>query len=179
MTDIHKELITLIIAYTCVAVFVATALASVFDLFNVLKLAADIRKKLHTALIVEIVGIAVGVFGGFLRFNPQPVANRITQLQEETRNLEIQSRRYLPDKTVRELITAWGHNDRNSALKLAEPSAVDKLFSAQSLKVNSKDLTCYVAGTGQRHCQISHTKGIVAFRLKETDQGWWVESVDF
>jgi hypothetical protein len=179
MTDIHKELITLIIAYTCVGVFVATAVASVLNLFNVLELAADIRKKLHAALIVEIVGISVGVFGGFLRLNPQPVANKITQLQEKTRNLEIQSRRYLPDKTVQELITAWGHNDRNSALKLAESSAVDKLFSAQSLKVNSKDLTCYPAGTGQRHCQISHTKGIVVFLLKETDQGWWVESVEF
>jgi hypothetical protein len=65
MTDIHKELITLIIAHTCVGVFVATAVASVLNLFNLVKLAADIRKKLHTALIVEIVAIAVGVFGGF------------------------------------------------------------------------------------------------------------------
>jgi hypothetical protein len=106
MTDIHRELITLIIAYTCVGVFVATAVASVLNLFNALKLAADIRKKLHTALIVEIVGIAVGVFGGFLQLNPQPVANKITQLQEKIRNLEIQARRYVPDKTVLELITA-------------------------------------------------------------------------
>jgi hypothetical protein len=179
MTDIHKELITLIIAYTCVGVFVATAVASVLNLFNVLKLAADIRKKLHAALIIEIVAIAVGVFGGLLRLNPQPVANQITQLQEKTRNLEIKSHRYLPDKAIWELVTAWSRNDRETALKLAEASAVDKLFSAQSLKVNSQDLTCYPSGTGQRDCQIPHTKGIVAFRLKETDQGWWVESIEF
>jgi hypothetical protein len=179
MTEIHKELITLIIAYTCMGVFVATALASVLDIFNVLKLAADIRKKLHVALIVEIVGIAVGVFGGFLRLNPQPVASKFAELQAKTRNLEDQLRLHLPEESVRELLTAWNHSDRDAALKLAEPSAVDRLFSASSLKVNSEDLTCYPAGTGQRHCQISHTRGILVFRLIKTDQGWWVESVEY
>jgi len=84
-----------------------------------------------------------------------------------------------PEKTARELLAAWNHSDRNTALKLAEASAVDKLFSASSLKVNSKTLTCYPAGTGQRDCQISHTKGILVFRLIETDQGWWVETVEY
>lgn len=40
--------------------------------------------------------------------------------------------------------------DRNTALKLAEPAAVDKLFSGPSLKVNAKELACHPVGTGQR-----------------------------
>ena len=84
-----------------------------------------------------------------------------------------------PEKTVRKLLTAWNHRDRDIALKMAEGRAVDKLFSASSLKVNSKELTCYPAGTGQRDCQTPHTKGILVFRLIETDQGWWVERVEY
>jgi hypothetical protein len=179
MTDIHKELLTLIIAYTCVGVFVATGLASVLDIFNVLTLAADIRRKLHAALIVEVVVIAVGVFGGLLRLNPQPVASKFAGFQAEIRNLEAQVRIYLPEKTVRELLTAWNRNDRDAALKVARPSAVDKLFGASSREANSKDLTCEPVGTGQRDCQISYGNGILVFRLKETDQGWWVENVEY
>lgn len=84
-----------------------------------------------------------------------------------------------PEKTVRELLVAWNQSDRNAALKVAGPSAVDKLFSASSLKVNSKEMTCYPVGKGQRDCQMSHTKGILSVRLIETDQGWWVEGVEY
>jgi NAD/NADP transhydrogenase alpha subunit len=72
---IYRDLIVLIIAFTCVGVFVATAIASVLDLFNLLKLAADIQKKLHTVLIVGVVGIAVAAFGGFL--NPKPIVEKV------------------------------------------------------------------------------------------------------
>jgi len=84
-----------------------------------------------------------------------------------------------PKKTARELLTAWKQGDRDAALKVAKPDAVDKLFRASSeLKkaVSSKDFTCYLAGTGQRDCQI---EGILGFRLTETDQGWWVENVEY
>lgn len=65
----------LIIAFTCVGLFVATAIASGLDLFNLLKLAPDIRKKLHAVLLVEIVGISVVAFAGFL--NPKPIAQKV------------------------------------------------------------------------------------------------------
>ena len=84
-----------------------------------------------------------------------------------------------PEKTVRALLTAWNRGDRDTALKMAERGTVDKLFSASSLKVNSKELTCYPVGTGQRDCQLAHPKGILIFRLLETDQGWWIESVEY
>lgn len=72
---IYRDLIVLIIAFTCVGVFVATAIASMLNLFNLLKLATDIRKKLHAVLIVEIVGIAVAAFAGFL--NPKPIVEKV------------------------------------------------------------------------------------------------------
>jgi hypothetical protein len=84
-----------------------------------------------------------------------------------------------PEKTAHALLTAWIASDRNTALKLAEPAAVDKLFSGPSLKVNAKELACHPVGTGQRDCQITHTKGIMVFRLRETNQGWWVENVEY
>lgn len=77
------------------------------------------------------------------------------------------------------LLTAWITSDRNTALNLAEPSAVDKLFSTPLLKINVKELACHPVGTGQRDCQINHTKGIMVFRLRETNQGWWVENVEY
>lgn len=87
---IYRDLIVLIIAFTCVGVFVATAIASMLDLFNLLKLAPDIRRKLHIVLIVEIVGIAVAVFGGFL--NPAPIAQSV-----ERQRLELE--RQITDST--------------------------------------------------------------------------------
>ena len=83
-----------------------------------------------------------------------------------------------PEKTTQALLKAWNNGDQDTALKLAEESAVNKLFSAsaETLKVSSKELTCYLAGTGQRHCQIA---GVLNFTLIETDQGWWMKSVEY
>ena len=78
MTVNHQELIILIIAYTCVGVFIATAIATVLDLFKLLKIAPDIRKTLHRVLLVEIVVIAVGALAGFL--NPKPIAQKVERL---------------------------------------------------------------------------------------------------
>jgi hypothetical protein len=83
------------------------------------------------------------------------------------------------EKASRELLAAWSRKDRQAALRLAEPRAVDKLFGAPPLQVNSKEVTCYTVGTGQRDCQFSHGAGILAFRLFETDQGWRVQNVEY
>ena len=55
-----------------------------------------------------------------------------------------------PEKTTHAPLTAWIAGDRNTALKLAEPAAVDKLFSGPSLKVNAKELAYHPIGKGQR-----------------------------
>jgi hypothetical protein len=83
------------------------------------------------------------------------------------------------EKAAHELLAAWSRKDRQAALRLAEPRAVDKLFGAPSLQVNSKEMTCYPVGTGQRDCQLPHAAGILSFRLFETDQGWRVQNVEY
>ena len=82
---------------------------------------------------------------------------------------------------MRELVAAWKESDRATALKLAEPDAIDKLFGEPTLmsKPNSKELNCWPSGTGHRDCQIPYLEGILIFRLKETDQGWRVVKADY
>ena len=75
-----NDLIILIIAFTCVGLFIATAIATALDLFNLLKLAPDIRKKLHAVLLVEIAIVSVAAFKGFL--NPKPIAQQIEKVEK-------------------------------------------------------------------------------------------------
>ena len=89
-------LIILIIAFTCVGLFIATVIATVLDLFNLLKLASDIRKKLHTVLLVETVVVSVAAFSGFL--NPKPVAQRIERV-EQVEGEKLQLEKQFTDST--------------------------------------------------------------------------------
>jgi hypothetical protein len=84
-----------------------------------------------------------------------------------------------PEKSARDLLSAWNRKDRDAALKVAGRSAVDKLFAASELQVNSKDMTCYPSGTGQRDCHMPHAKGVLIFRIMESDRGWRVETVEY
>ncbi len=70
-------LIGLIIGYTCVGVFVATAFAVVLDMFGRGRLPSDVRSMLYKALVVEVVVICVGWFASIAKFNPQPVKAEI------------------------------------------------------------------------------------------------------
>ena len=70
-----------------------------------------------------------------------------------------------PESAARALLTAWQHADRNAARKIADPGAVEKLFGATELRVNSAQMTCYPVGTGQSDCQVPHAKGILNLRL--------------
>jgi hypothetical protein len=83
------------------------------------------------------------------------------------------------EKAARELLAAWNRKDRQAALGFADARAVDKLFGAPSLLVNSKEVTCYPVGTAQRDCQFSHAAGVLVFRLLETDQGWRVQNIEY
>jgi hypothetical protein len=103
---------------------------------------------------------------------------RSPELSKKPAETVVRDVRRDPEKTTQALLKAGNNRDQDTALKLAEESAVNKLFSAsaETLKVSSKELTCYLAGTGQRHCQIA---GVLNFTLIETDQGWWVKSVEY
>lgn len=134
------------------------------------------------AVITAVTGLIIGLrqIGSVPdAAKPPPERPAVVTAQDNRQPKTGTSSPFDPERTVRELLAAWNHSDRNAALKLAEPSAVDTLFSASSLKVNSKEMTCYPVGTGLRDCQMSHTKGILSVRLVETDQGWWVQSVEY
>lgn len=100
MNTIYHDLMILVIAFTCVGLFVATAIASALDLFNLLKLARDIRKKLHAVLLVEIVGISVAAFAGFL--SPKRIVQKVEKVKSEKFELEsnkIQLEKQITDST--------------------------------------------------------------------------------
>jgi hypothetical protein len=58
----------LVITWTCVGVFVATAVGVLLDLFKVIKLPGDIRKTLYNVVLVEIAVVAVAAFSGVLNY---------------------------------------------------------------------------------------------------------------
>jgi hypothetical protein len=84
-----------------------------------------------------------------------------------------------PETATRALLQAWNQGDRSGALKVAEPDAVDRLFGATSLQVNSKDITCYPTGDAQRDCHMPHSRGVLVFRILQTDRGWRVNRVEY
>ena len=82
MTDgLAHDIVILIVVFTCVGLFVATAIASALDMFNLLRLQPDIRKKLHLVLVVEVVGICVTAFSGYI--NPTAVVAKAATLQQD------------------------------------------------------------------------------------------------
>lgn len=85
MQGTHHEIITLAIAYTCVGVFIATAIAAVLDMYNVFRLEPEIRRRLYVVLIVEIVVIAVVSFKGFL--DPSTVVEQVKNSKTPTQEL--------------------------------------------------------------------------------------------
>lgn len=66
----HQEIMTLIIAYTCVGIFVATSCITIFSLVGILRVEAKTRSKLYAILIFEVVAIGTGVFSKVLILSP-------------------------------------------------------------------------------------------------------------
>lgn len=75
MSTAYQGVLILIIVFTCVALFVAAAIAVALDLFNLLKIRPDIRKKLHISLLIEVVVSSIAAFAVFL--NPKPIAEKV------------------------------------------------------------------------------------------------------
>ena len=70
-------LIRLVIAWSCVGVFIATAIVTLLALVRVIELAdKKYLDRLFMVLIVEVVGIAVGVFAGFVQL-PTTVEKKV------------------------------------------------------------------------------------------------------
>jgi hypothetical protein len=73
----HEALMRLVIGWTCVGVFVCTAVITLLALVGVLNVEKEVRDKLYTSLIVEIVVIAVAVFAGLIKIDPKPVVQQL------------------------------------------------------------------------------------------------------
>lgn len=80
----HKEIMTLIIGYTCVGVFVATAIITLLSLVGLLRINPDVKKKLFAILIVEVVSIGVALWKDFITLDKKPLEAKIETLVAET-----------------------------------------------------------------------------------------------
>jgi hypothetical protein len=103
-------LIRLVIAWTCIGIFIATAIVTLLALVKVIELAEKkYLDRLFTVLILEVVGIGVGVFAGFVQL-PATVEKEVQAAGARTLATRIR-----PDI---ETITAQASRD------LGDPAAV-------------------------------------------------------
>ena len=80
-------LMQLVIGWTCVGVFVATAVITVLAVVRLITIDDDLRNKLFTALIVEVVVIGVGVFSGLVKLDAEPVNEELVAGSEAAATL--------------------------------------------------------------------------------------------
>lgn len=94
----HKEIMTLIVGYTCVGVFVATAIITILSLVGLLRIDPDAKKKLFSILVVEVVLIGVALWRDFITIDKNPLEAKIETLVAETTRSEelVEARRASP-----------------------------------------------------------------------------------
>ena len=83
MMNAHIEIMKLAIGYTCVGVFITTAIATVLSLFNVINLENEIKSKLNKILLIEVVTISIAIFMGLMNINHNQVVNEVEKTQIE------------------------------------------------------------------------------------------------
>ena len=86
MDDGQLYLIQLVIGWTCVGVFVCTAIMTLLAMAGLLKMDPEERKKLFAVLIVEVVVVCVALFANLIQINPAPVQEEVqaTEIAERT-----------------------------------------------------------------------------------------------
>lgn len=70
-------LLQLVVGWTCVGVFVCTAIMTLLAMAGLLKMDPDERRKLFTILIVEVVVVGVALFANLIQVNPAPVQEEV------------------------------------------------------------------------------------------------------
>ena len=83
----HVYIMQLIIGYTCVGVFVATAIIMLLAMIGFITLPPDERQRLFVILIVEIVVICLGLFSGLLRLDAASVGTELQAGNEANKAL--------------------------------------------------------------------------------------------
>jgi LytR cell envelope-related transcriptional attenuator len=180
--DTNYPLMGLIKGYTCAGVFVATSLAVVLDMFNLIRLAPDIRNKLYTALVFEVVVIGVGYFASIMKFNPQTAKSQIANtaeqkvvdeqvkpLQQKVTQLETPVYLQIADESQRpaakqlsEKLTALGFNVRgteNVGSKNAPTASEIRYFSGdEQLPIYAQNIANAMKAVGVSDVKIAPSK---------------------
>lgn len=84
----HRFIMTLVIGYTCVGVFVTTSIATTLSLLRLVDIDSSVRKRLYQILLLEVVSIALSVWSGFLALDPKPLKEHIEHLETSNQTLE-------------------------------------------------------------------------------------------
>src|SRR4051794_22468299 len=80
---VHAQLIQLIVGYTLAGAVVFTVIVTCLSLVGWIKFAdASQQNKLFGVLIVELIVICVGFFGGLLRFDAKSVEQKIREVEQ-------------------------------------------------------------------------------------------------
>ena len=156
-TELHAEIIKLIVAYTLVGAFVFTVVVTCLSMVGFIKLADKAQQnKLFGILVVELATGCVTFFLGFLQIDPKAVQRDIEkplQLKAQTLAKEKQAVQQVADATAKRLaasevqLFAAKVQSEESAAKVAATSASLKLLQAeherqraelQQLKTQSK-----------------------------------------
>ncbi len=130
-------MIQLVIAWTCVGVFVATALLTLLAVSGLMKLAdKKYTDRLFKVLVVEIVGICLAVFTGKIEL-PGTVEQRCVDAGEvKGRTAAVAA--FKPE--LERLVLEAKNKERifKNQIRTGTISAADKRVVAKPLKVNSK-----------------------------------------
>ena len=80
-------LMQLVIGWTCVGVFVCTAVITLLAVVRLITIDDDLRNKLFAALIIEVVVIGVSVFSGLVKLDAEPVKEELVAGSEAAATL--------------------------------------------------------------------------------------------
>jgi hypothetical protein len=75
--DFGVSVMQLVIGWTCVGVFICTAVIAILSTIGWVNVDVDFKKQLQKVLIIEIVIICVGVFSGLVKIDPKPVDQQL------------------------------------------------------------------------------------------------------
>lgn len=79
----HAQLMKLIVGYTLTGALVFTVIITCLSLVNWITFAdQNQQNKLFVILIVELVVISVGFFGGLLKFDPKSIEKKIVEVEQ-------------------------------------------------------------------------------------------------
>lgn len=130
-------MIQLVIAWTCVGVFVATAAITLLALVGVIRLAEKkYLDRLFKVLVLEIVGVCIAIFTGKIEL-PKAVEKRVSETGE-TRGREAAVEAIRPELERLSLLVQQRDAIINRNLAKLDLSAAEKEALKQPLKLDPR-----------------------------------------